>query len=261
MTLLHRSIIKILTTFIFIVTAPAALSHEMLQIAVGEWPPYVSQNQKHNGVVSHIITDIFNDLGFETSIHFLPWSRAYNETSQGKYDATAVWMHKNKRKEYFIYSDKILTEKFVFFHKKTLDFDWKSLTDLKKFKIGGIYGYSYGPKLDAAFDQKILTKTEVTSPEQNFKMLLHNRIDIMPFELIVGNSILKDQFSTNEQSQIMSHPKPFLLNESYVLFPKALKRSQNLSERFNKRLKEIKSSGQYDLYFKRLKEGFYNLNS
>lgn len=261
MTLLHRSIIKIFTLLPFIMVAPTAFSHEKLEMAVGEWPPYVSQNQKHNGVIAHIISDIFNQIGLETNFHFLPWSRAYSETSKGKYDASAVWMHKDEREEYFIYSDAILTEQFVFFHNKTLKFDWQSMADLKGLRVGSIYGYSYGPELDDAFDKKLLIKTEVTSPEQNFKMLLHNRIDIMPFELNVGNSILKDQFSPSERYKIIAHPKPLLLNSSYVLFPKALEGSKKLSQQFSQKLKEMKESGQYDLYFKKLKEGFYNLNS
>lgn len=255
---LHISMIKLYLLTILLSAPMQAFSYEKINIAVGEWPPYISEDQKHNGVIAHIITDIFHDIGLQANIHFLPWSRAYSDTSKGMYTASAVWMHKEDRAEYFIYSDEILTEEFVFFHKNTLNFDWNSLADLTQFNIGGIYGYSYGPKLDEALDKEIITMTPVTNPAQNFKMLLHNRIELFPFELNVGNSILKDQFSESEQKQITHHPKPFLQNPSFVLFPKALETSKQLAKRFNNRLHEIKSSGEYDKYFKNLKAGFYN---
>lgn len=262
MKCLPRSIRILFTLLPLPFLAPSAFSYEEIKIAVGEWPPYISQNKKHNGVVTHIIQDIFSSIGIESTIHFLPWSRAYNDTSKGDFDASAIWMHKEEREEYFIYSDKVLTEEFVFFHKNTLDFDWDSISNLRKFSIGGIYGYSYGPRIDQAIKNKtIRLALQVTTPEQNFKMLLHDRIQLFPFELNVGHSILKDQFSTQEKKEITYHPKPFLQNYSFVLFPKALKGSRNLVLRFNKRLNEIKANGEYDIYFQNLKKGVYEIEN
>lgn len=258
---LPLSIIKLYLLFSLLTAPLPAFSYESINIAVGEWPPYISEEQKYNGVVAHIITDIFHDIGIQANIRFLPWSRAYNDTSKGMYAASAIWMHKDERAEYFIYSNEVLTEEFVFFHKKSFKFNWDSIADLETISIGGIYGYSYGPDIDEAIDKsQIRFAQEVTTPEQNFKMLLHDRIEIFPFELNVGHSILKDNFSVNEVKNITHNPKPFLLNSSFVLFPKALAGSKGLSIRFNKRLQEIKDNGEYKLYFKKLKDGFYDLN-
>lgn len=259
---LPLSIIKLYLLFSLLTTPLHAFSYESINIAVGEWPPYLSKKQKHNGVVAHMITDIFYDIGIHASIKFLPWSRAYDDTSKGMYAASAIWMHKNEREDYFIYSNEVLTEEFVFFHKKTFKFNWNSISDLNKYNISGIYGYSYGPELDEAINKNQISLTQkVTKPEQNFKMLLHDRIEIFPFELNVGHSILQDNFSANDIKSITYHPKPFLLNSSFVLFPKAIAGSKDLSIRFNKRLQEIKDNGEYNLYFKKLKAGFYDFNN
>lgn len=95
-------------------------AQEAITISVGEWPPYISQNQKHNGVVSHLIRDIFSDMDIDVSFEFLPWSRAYSETKQGRFEATAIWMDKAERKVDFIYSDSVLIEQFVFSTTKAL---------------------------------------------------------------------------------------------------------------------------------------------
>ncbi|MBQ0730407.1 MAG: transporter substrate-binding domain-containing protein [Oleispira antarctica] len=232
-------------------------TQEKVTIAVGEWPPYIAQDQKHNGVVSHIITDIFAELGIDASVQFYPWSRAYNETRDGLHAASAIWMDKEERKIDFIYSDPVLIEQFVFFHHKELLFNWKDVNDLKNFNIGGIYASSYGPELDQALTKGEIKLDRVNRPQQNFKKLLKKRIDLFPFEINVGNSVLKKYFSTKQRQKIVHHPKPLLNNSSFLLFPKTLKSSKDLSERFNRQLKIIKDNGKYDVYFKRLEQGYY----
>ncbi len=251
--ILHLSISLLSLTFVTAIQA-----QENIIVTTGDWPPYISQDQKHNGVISHIITDIFADLGIQASMQFLPWSRAYNDTAKGLFPVTAVWMHKKEREIDFIYSDSVLTEQFVFFHLKERQFDWNSINDLKAFKIGGINASSYGPELDEALSQEKIIIDRVIRPQQNFNKLIHNRIDLFPFEVNVGHSMLKKYFSADEQETITYHPKPYLNNSSFVLFPKSIKGSKALSLLFNKALKKFKSSGQYDAYIKNFQQGYYN---
>lgn len=241
--------------------AAAIQAQENIIISTGEWPPYISQDQKHQGVISHIITDIFSDIGIQASMQFLPWSRAYNDTAKGLFPVSAVWMHKTEREIDFIYSDSVLTEQFVFFHLKERQFDWKSINDLKTLNIGGINASSYGPELDKALSQDKILIDRVIRPQQNFNKLIHNRIDLFPFELNVGHAILKKHLSIDEQEKITYHPKPYLNNSSFVLFPKSIKGSKALSLLFNKALKKFKSSGQYDAYIKNFQQGYYDKNN
>jgi polar amino acid transport system substrate-binding protein len=240
------------------VLAVTSQAQDEMIIAVGEWPPYISEDQKHNGVVSHIITEVFSDMGIEVTIQFLPWSRAYNETMEGLHPASAVWMYNEQREADFIYSDAVLVEEFVFFHAKKLLFDWQSVADLKGFSIGGVNASSYGPTLDKAIIDGEVLIDRVIRPQQNFKKLLYNRIDIFPFEVNVGHAVLNKHFTEDEQARLTYHPKPFLNNSSYVLFPKKLSGSKALSQQFNRSLEKIKSSGRYDAYFKMFKQGYYN---
>ena len=40
-----------------------------LQISVGDWPPYLSTDQRHNGVMAHIISDLF-EHGFNITFPY-----------------------------------------------------------------------------------------------------------------------------------------------------------------------------------------------
>lgn len=257
MSFLLKAILQSIVFLTPLTFSSLVLAQESIKIAVGEWPPYISEGQKHNGVISHIMTDIFKELEINASIHFLPWPRTYADAANGLYAATGVWMHKADREKDFFYSNAVLTEQFVFFHKKTSNFDWATIKDLKDLSIGGISASSYGPILDKAIAQGELNMSRVTRPQQNFRMLIHNRIDIFPFEINVGQAVLKEHLTQIEQEEITHHPKAYLNNESFVLFPKSLHGSKELQVQFNKQLKIFKEDGRYDVYFKKFQQGFY----
>ncbi|WP_085905609.1 substrate-binding periplasmic protein [Kiloniella majae] len=225
---------------------------EKVTVTIGEWPPFLTQELEGKGVVAEMIVEIFASQGIEAELTFLPWGRGYHETSLGGFQAMGVWMHKQEREQEFLFSDPILKEQFVFFHRKDLDFDWENINDLKVYRLGGGIKYSYGPELDAAVADGILVMDRGPSDEVNFHKLLTDRIQIYPQEKSVGYFALMNDFSAEERAQITHHPKAILNNLSYVLFPKALENSAELMARFNKGLKEFRESGAYDRYMKRL---------
>lgn len=253
-----RSTLTTIVLILFVLLAPAIQADEKITIAVGDWPPYISQDQKHNGVISHIITDVFSDIGIDVTLSFSPWARAYDDTAKGLFSASAVWMHKKEREADFIYSDAVLVEQFVFFHRKDRPFNWQTTQDLTNIIIGGVIASSYGPEIDKALLREELLMDRVIHPQQNFKKLLHNRIDIFPFELNVGHAELEKHFTPEEQEIITYHQKPYLNNSSFLLFPKKITTSQSLLLSFNRSLKKFRASGRYDAYFKDFQQGYYN---
>ncbi len=243
---------------ILLLSAPKLILAQPVTIAVGDWPPYISQEQKHDGVISHIISDTFSEMDMSATIKFLPWTRAYKHTAVGSFTATGVWMHKAERENDFIYSDALLNEQFVFFHNKSLDFNWNTVNDLYGMKMGGIQAYSYGPELDKALKKGLIEMVLIKHPKQNFMKLLRGRVQLHPMEINVGYAALKKNFTLKEQSKITHHPKPFLNNLSYLLFPKKVKNSEELVKRFNKALAKMKANGRYDQYFKNFEAGLYS---
>ncbi|MCG4451852.1 transporter substrate-binding domain-containing protein [Pseudomonas sp. MMS21-TM103] len=234
-----------------------AAEPQVLNISVGDWPPYLSADLKHNGVIAHLISDLFADEGYSVSFHFLPWPRAYAATAAGRFAASAIWMHKNEREADFLYSAPILDEQFVFFHLKNFPFDWQSPYDLTGMTLGGGLGYSYGAKFDEFLDTGNVRMERVSSDMQNFEKLLKNRVALYPQEINVGYAALHNHFSPADIAKITHHRKPLLSNFSYLLLPRRLEGSQELRERFNRRLQQYRDSGRYQQYFRDLQQGKY----
>lgn len=228
-----------------------------LRISVGDWPPYLSSELKHNGVIAHLISDILADEGYRVSFQFLPWPRAYSAAAAGRFDGTAVWMHKAEREADFYFSEPLLDEQFVFFHLKSLPFDWQRFDDLTGMTLGGNLEHSYGPLFDEFMAQGKVKMERVSTNMQNFEKLLKERVVLYPQEINVGYASLRSHFSASDQAKITHHPKPLLSNYSYLLLPRSLASSPALMARFNQRLADYRKSGRYDRYFADLNQGKY----
>ncbi|WP_449355938.1 substrate-binding periplasmic protein [Alishewanella longhuensis] len=219
-----------------------------LEISTGEWPPFLGEGLPEQGVIARLIRDIFAEANINVQFTFLPWSRAMRDTVNGKYAATAVWMFAEDRAQNLLYSEPVLDEKFVFFYRKSQPFYWQQLTDLQGMVVGGVSGYSYGPVFDAAVKNHIIGLDIVGSVEQNFRRLALGRVDVVAEEISVGYHMLQQRMPDIANS-ITHHPQPLLINQSFLLFPKANPQSEALNLLFNTLLQEFRANGRYDSYF------------
>ena len=146
-------------------------------------------------------------------------------------------------------SDALLDERFVFFHLKTQPFDWQHFDDLSGMTLGGGLEYSYGPAFDAFLAEGKVRLERVSSDRQNFEKLLKKRVVLYPQEINVGYAALRNTFSSAEAERITHHPKPLLVNRSYLMLPRQLAQSEVLRERFNARLQQFRDDGRYQQYF------------
>ncbi len=231
-----------------------------IQITVGEWPPFISQNQQDNGFIADLIQDVLEDAGYHATFTFYPWTRAYKTAVTGRADATAVWMHKTEREQDFYYSEPVLNEEFVFFHLKDKPFDWQSIMDLCAYNLGALLGSSYGEAFDDALEKKQISAEFVPNTKLNFINLIAGRVDAFPLEKSVGIASMRDLLTPEQQANISFHPKRLLQNNSFLLLPKALPNSQKIMADFNQKLAEFREDGRYQSYFDRFENGEYELD-
>lgn len=241
--------------FLLFLTTPCA--SETITITAGEWPPYLSANLKHHGIVGRIITDAFAHANIDVAFRMLPWKRAYKEAENGKVAGTAVWLKNPDREKIFIYSDEVIVETHVFFYKKGLVFDWETMTDITPFRLGGLLGFSYGKDLDKIIAENKVKIERVGQDGQNFNKLLTGRIDLYPQEINVGYEVLHRNFLKGEVASIDHHTTPFMIKPSFLLFPKKNPESQRLQEIFNAGVAQLKKDGKVEAYITEARQGAY----
>lgn len=221
-----RSVVVILT----LAFSTSVYASESITLAVGEWPPYLSQELKNGGPTTRLVKQAFANSGVETQIQWLPWPRALRRTAKAQFAATFPWYESTERSKSFLYSDPIQTESGVIFHRKGFQFDWNKLADLQPYRIGANTSYFYSEEFARMEEDGELNVTRADTEQQLIEMLVKGRLDIF---LMAKTSGLVFIEQAGEKGEIVHHPKPVHTSKLYVLFPKEDPKSLERIEAFN----------------------------
>lgn len=233
-------------------------AQQKVVVSIGEYPPYISQHLKHYGVTARIIQEAFALQGIEVEYKFTNWARAFKLVHLGESDAMGPILKNTKREEHYYFSDSLLFETQVFFHRSDFAFEWQNIKDLAGIEIGVVIAYSYGKLFDNAVKQGKLQVQTVRSDKQNINKLLSQRIQLFPQSLDVGYYLLQTEFADNKVN-MTHHPKFINQSDNYLAFSRNNPNSKVLIKKFNRGLATLKRNGKYDLYFAESRRGDYNL--
>jgi polar amino acid transport system substrate-binding protein len=237
------------------VLSAIGISPQTVRITSGEWAPYCSQNLDHYGLALRIITEAFAREGVKVEYSFFPWDQAMNKAQTREVDGSAAWFRSPEREKKFYISDPVLMSGYVFFYLKNKNFDWKTMDDLKKYKIGATKGYDYGKSFQEAEKQGIIHVERLAKDEMNFDNLLNGKIDIFPEDMDVGMSMLYNRYPYYKCVEVNTHPKRLREDPLHLLLSKSNPKNQKLMKLFNNGLKKLKESGDYDRYVQELRHG------
>lgn len=228
------------------VMSAIGISQQTVRITSGEWAPYCSQNLEDYGLALCIITEAFAKEGVKVEYSFFPWDQAMNKAQTIEWDGSAAWFRSQEREQNFYISDPVVMSGYVFFYLKKNKFDWKTMDDLKKYKIGATKGYDYGKAFQEAEKQGIIHVERLAKDEMNFDNLLKGKIDIFPEDMDVGTNILYNRYPYYTYVDVTTHPKRLREDPLYLLLSKSNAKNKKLMELFNNGLKKLKESGDYE---------------
>lgn len=217
-----------------------------LRIATGELPPYASAHRPDKGIALQLVQRAFALAGYRVHYHFMPWTRALEETAAGKWQATAYWGYRDERNSRFLHSENVLTEQWVFVHRRETRFDWKTLADLQPYRLAVIADYTYTPALWQMLNNDLLQGDKTPDDLSALRKLLAKRVDVVPIERNVACDLLTRHFSGADAARLQAHPR--LLTDrftTHLLLPRKLAGSVKLQQDFNRGLKQLQGSGEY----------------
>jgi len=240
--------ITVLAILILFCTNAATSARDKITLASGEWPPYTSKDLPHYGLMSKIVTEAFALAGIDVDYTFYDsWKRCYVLAKKGKFDGSLTWIPTRERKKYFYFCAPAIPHENVFFHLKSLKFDWNTMEDLKPFRISLTASYSYGKEFDTAVKQERLNTYIVYQDIVNIQNLLQGRIEIFPMDKEVGYALLRKTFPPKDQARVTHHPNPLQTTFPTVIISKQIDpdRAEHLVAAFNNGLKQLKKNGRH----------------
>lgn len=228
-----------------------------LDIATAEYPPYTSEDMKHEGYINHIIEEAFLEVGVVVTYTSMPWEEAKEATLAGKYDAMSYANYVREREKDFWHSDPMSAESLVLYaSKKSGLTQWNSLSDLDNYKMGMTEGYLFTDEL-ATYLRDADNVEKRDSDYANLQALINGDIDVFAIDELSGWYWLQREFDKNERAQVVELTPSIETMTSHLIIPKNSKDGRLILELFNKGLEDLKLDGKLKRYKKLLKDGFY----
>ncbi len=220
----------IISLLFFIFTAEYAVpATDVIRYAVFPAPPYMigadDEGSRMSGIDVDIVKEIAKRGGYELRFIRAPWKRALELMRSGDADILSSAYLTPERKKFMQYFDRpyLRSLPIAFYYKNNSGIRIDKFTDLYRYSdIGVLRGASYFKRFDT--DPKI-QKVEITTQEQLYPMLMHDRIKLMAgyiptenyFILKYGyqNVIQRSDYIYNEPSNVymaISRKSPFMKN-------------------------------------------------
>ncbi|MFV1874016.1 MAG: substrate-binding periplasmic protein [Oleiphilus sp.] len=222
--------------------SPLSLQADTLKLTTVDWQPFFGHDIPEKGFFSAITREAFNRAGYDIKIEFQPWKRALETTIKGDYDGLLGAYFNEARASKLHYSDVVFENQDIFITKRKDLIDYQDLNELKAYRIAVMRGAAYAEELK----HKGFNIIENNHELQSLKMLCKGRVDVvlmskMHFQYISENDA--EIFSERETLAILK--KPFRVYPLYVPITKKRSDSQEVIDRFNDALTEIKTDGTY----------------
>ena len=222
-----------------------------VRISTGEWPPLIDSSAPGDGPLARVVREAFAQQGIEVEFVFLPWRRALWEVESGAVPLSMAWRHTPARDARFLFSsENVYQGENLFFYNRLSRFDWKSLDDLARYRLGGVRGYAYSDAFDEAARSGKLNVFRVNDEKSLIAMLLAGRIDAFPADRQVGRNLIY-QYAGDKADQIGVHPLPLTRKPLYLVGSRT-DAAQQLMSRFDEGLRQLKASGRFrEIYMPR----------
>ncbi|MDP4983785.1 substrate-binding periplasmic protein [Pseudoalteromonas tunicata] len=245
---------KYLLSLILLIGSFNTFSSQEVLLGSGEWPPYAGKKLKGFGFLNDVVSTAFYQEGITATFDFKPWARVEIETVRGEFLASPGWSDQEGRKDKFIFSEKpIIVDRTVFIQLIDNKFDWKVLSDLKKFTIGSNRADYY---VEALTNLGVKVQ-ELNKYPQGIKMLFAKRFDALIVNESVGKKLIRD-LSPQEQAKIKIHALPYDENLSFLVFSKNYPNVESFVEKYNSGFDKIQNSGLYQIMLHDLHQGKYD---
>ena len=231
-------------TFLLVLFSLPGYAAQAVTFSTGEWPPYTSEKDPKARVLLTIVSEAFKLENIDVQFEFYPWKRSIRSAEELKVEGTLPWSKSVKREEIYFYSEQpIIITRTVFFHLKSLEVQWDTFEDLRKYKIGGNLGY----RSTLVLEENNVEVELVESEEQNFKKVLMGRVDLTPSSLFVGYHIINKLFPKSK-ALIFTNTTKQLLPENgvHLLVPKRHPRAKEIIDTYNRGFDKLVQTGMYD---------------
>jgi polar amino acid transport system substrate-binding protein len=221
---------------------PTAVGTERVRVVTDEYAPLVSRDPRDPGLLAEIVAQTFRHMEVESRLEFQPWRRGQAEVLAGRAWATFPYVKTPEREKTYLFSRKPLFDnRIVFFYRRNRfpdGLEWRRMSDLRQWTIGGVRGYWYEKDLKRSG----LKAEYATTVDAAIRMLRIGRFDLLLLSELVGWHGIERMFP-EEREAFAILERPYTTVPSWLMVSKTYPNSRDLLQRFDQAFRELEQAG------------------
>lgn len=217
--------------------APLTIADQkLMRLATVEWPPYNGLLLPQEGLATRTASLAAKAVGYRLLTSYDEWTKSLEKgKSHPGFDGVFSLYYTQEREKTCYLSDAIGTSLVGIASLKSNPINWKTVSDLNKYKLGVVSGYSNGEVFDYEVAQGRQAVEEGTSDAVNVEKLIAGKIT----GIVIDRNVLRYTLSRRSgTSAIVFNPNPLTEAGIHICF-KRTAQGKVIRDDFNKGLKTL----------------------
>ncbi|WP_230409319.1 substrate-binding periplasmic protein [Zooshikella harenae] len=229
-----------LMLFVAGVQTTLALADSKVYLTSLDWPPYTGKTLPDQGASVAVAKAVFAEAGLELVVDFYPWKRAVNlAKNDDKYLGYFPEYYAAELEEDFIFSEPMGSGPLGFAERKDDPVMWKTLDDLKAYKIGTVSGYVNTTEFDQMAEAGTIKVDNAGDDVKNLLKLNAGRVKLAVIDKYVMSYLLDTDPSLKKIKGKLVFNETLLEDKKlYICFRKSEK-GKAIQQKFNEALKKV----------------------
>jgi len=214
---------------------------ETYKVVTGNnYSPFTGENLPQGGIITHVVRLIFDDMGHEMIVSYLPWKEGYQSTKNKRFLATFPYNKNNERIKEFHYSDPIVSYSTFFFVHHDSKLVFNNYEDLRGLTYCQPQGYNLG-KQKWLVNKGVLKHIVLPEMEDCLRQIVAGEADLVSMNPYVGWTTIKELFGNVEKFRAVE--KPGDITSQYLIISKSNPDAEEFLLEFNRILSRLKKNG------------------
>ncbi len=220
-----------------------------------DFPPYISDSQPADGVLSVIVKESFERAGITPSYTLVPWRRSYRAVSIGEIEASYSWAYSKERENEFHLSLPVFSISNQLLTTYEDIENWEQLAEPRADGTKPILcvpvGWKVADELIALIDQGLLQRVSPGHPRFCMELIRAERTNIVYMPRMTAIHYLNALKAAEAGEQQRPWPPVYsiqvpsgIANTQHVLFTRNAE-GEALKNTFNKGFRNLVTSGRY----------------
>lgn len=196
-------------------------SSKAVELVTGNnYLPYTDERLPGGGFATILVKAMFDEVGIESNIHFMPWGEGYDAAKNGQFLATFPYIRTPERDVDFLFAVELFVVRpylFINFNRAT---GITQLSDLNGKTLCVPKGWGIDSYLTPLTDSGQLAVVDTTNVVGCFQMLYDGKVDAISIDRRLGNAaaahVNKGNWTKLRRLGSISNPNYLIIPRNYL---------------------------------------------